>query len=297
MMPNYDKLSVVVSLILLCLALSLIIELPATAFSFAVLGSPLAIRFSQNWPLALLLASMACIGTESIIRLHPVSREGKLPYTFVFWILPGLATLLAAILLPRTPDRIYTLAGLAAMGILLPLIITAEYHTVDTSAPGYKAAQLGLNFTAYLVALVLFGLIHGSQTNELLSVLAALAGSSLLALDLLHGAQQGLRRTSLYALIVGLVTGEIAWALGYSNMSSSTAGILLLLIFYIATGLSRQALIGLLSRRILIEFAVVALIGLFKHWLHLPLTNYEVADLAYQIERVDMGIKGGKQDQ
>ncbi|MBN1956501.1 MAG: GHMP kinase [Anaerolineae bacterium] len=42
---------------------------------------------------------------------------------------------------------------------------------------------------------------------------------------------------------------------------------------------------------------VVALIGLFRHWLHLPLTDYEIADLAYQIERVDMGIKGGKQDQ
>jgi D-glycero-alpha-D-manno-heptose-7-phosphate kinase len=42
---------------------------------------------------------------------------------------------------------------------------------------------------------------------------------------------------------------------------------------------------------------VVALIGLFQHWRHLPLTNYEIADLAYQIERLDMGIKGGKQDQ
>lgn len=42
---------------------------------------------------------------------------------------------------------------------------------------------------------------------------------------------------------------------------------------------------------------VVSLIGLFKHWLHLPLTNYEIAERAYQIERVDMGIKGGRQDQ
>ena len=42
---------------------------------------------------------------------------------------------------------------------------------------------------------------------------------------------------------------------------------------------------------------VVALIGLFHRWLHLALTNYEIADLAYQIERIDMGIKGGKQDQ
>jgi D-glycero-alpha-D-manno-heptose-7-phosphate kinase len=42
---------------------------------------------------------------------------------------------------------------------------------------------------------------------------------------------------------------------------------------------------------------VVTLIGAFKHWLHLPLTNYEIADMAYHIERTDMGIKGGKQDQ
>jgi D-glycero-alpha-D-manno-heptose-7-phosphate kinase len=42
---------------------------------------------------------------------------------------------------------------------------------------------------------------------------------------------------------------------------------------------------------------VVALIGLFKHWLHLPYSDYEVADLAYQIERKDLQIVGGKQDQ
>lgn len=42
---------------------------------------------------------------------------------------------------------------------------------------------------------------------------------------------------------------------------------------------------------------VVALIGLFKHWRHLALSNYEVADLAYQIERNDVGVKGGMQDQ
>jgi len=41
----------------------------------------------------------------------------------------------------------------------------------------------------------------------------------------------------------------------------------------------------------------VALIGLFRHLRHLPLTNYELADLAYQVERVELGIKGGKQDQ
>ena len=42
---------------------------------------------------------------------------------------------------------------------------------------------------------------------------------------------------------------------------------------------------------------VVCLIGLFKHWLNEPLTNYDIAELACKIERGDLGIKGGLQDQ
>jgi len=42
---------------------------------------------------------------------------------------------------------------------------------------------------------------------------------------------------------------------------------------------------------------VVALVGLFRHWLRQPLTDYQIAELAYQIERVDLGIRGGMQDQ
>ena len=42
---------------------------------------------------------------------------------------------------------------------------------------------------------------------------------------------------------------------------------------------------------------VVALIGALKHWQGLPLTNYDIAELAYHIEREQLGIKGGRQDQ
>ncbi|NUQ65489.1 MAG: GHMP kinase [Pirellulales bacterium] len=42
---------------------------------------------------------------------------------------------------------------------------------------------------------------------------------------------------------------------------------------------------------------VVALIGLLKHWHRLPLTQYDMAELAYQIERKDLKIQGGMQDQ
>lgn len=42
---------------------------------------------------------------------------------------------------------------------------------------------------------------------------------------------------------------------------------------------------------------MVALIGLLKERYQLPITDYEIAQLAYSVEREDLGIRGGLQDQ
>ena len=42
---------------------------------------------------------------------------------------------------------------------------------------------------------------------------------------------------------------------------------------------------------------VVAILGVFVEWLKLPLGDYDIAHYAYQVEREDLRLSGGKQDQ
>ena len=254
-MLNYERMGLVVGLILFGLALFLVVELPTRAFSFAILGSPFTIRLSKVWFMAILLAGLAYTGTNYVLQVHPTMREPFIPS-----ILPTMWVLLAVFLLPLAPHWLYWLGGLALTGISLFLLLAAEHYAIDPASNLYRPCRWILSIVAYLTALIFFLLIYRSKTRSLFSATTIFIAGSLLALDILDSAGRDLPHSGLYSSIVGLVLGEATWALNYCNLNETAGGVLLFLLFYLFTGLSKQRLQGRLNRRILLEFALVGLL-------------------------------------
>jgi hypothetical protein len=257
-----ERASVLATLVVLGLILAAFLQFPTWSYDLKVLGSPLTVNVTQTALMAILLVGITCAGTDTIVRSHPTARRIEARYSFVTWALPALTVLLAAVLLPQAPTQLYRLVGYVLTGLILILVISAEYYTVDPTDNLYLVARLSLNAWAYLLALVVFVLIYSAKARSLVSATGVTLVSMLLALEFLRSAGRGFGRTALYALIAGLITGEIIWAMNYWRVRGLTGGLILLLGFYVATGLASQQLQGRLTRRVLVEYGVVALLGL-----------------------------------
>ncbi len=255
-----DRLSILISVVLVGLTLSLLLDLPTRPFDFSFLGSRATILFSGTWLFALLLTALTAAGVESIMRAHPRVLLSETRYTAILWVLPCTLAMGAGIIVPALPTgRIYALAGIILTGALLALVILGEYYTIDLSHPAYSFARLGLNLATYLIALLLFGAIYALKVRSVLSAPVIAVGAGLLALELLRGSEADVRRTWIYAAAVGLAMGETLWAINYWNVSILSGSVTLLLMFYVLTGLAQQYLWGHLHWRLLVEFALVIL--------------------------------------
>lgn len=262
-MEAYDRVSVTVGLVLLGLILFLVVDLPPRTFAFVLLGSPLTVQLSEQWLRALLTAGLAIAGTHSTLSAHPLAQRGQWRPGFAAWIVPGLIGFLAPFLLPLAPDLRYWLAGLGLTAVMMSSVVLLEYYTTDPDVPSYAVARLALNLLTFGVALAAFALIYQSRARSLVTATATAAIGVLMALNLLQGVGQPLRRTALYVALTGLVMGQSTWALNYWRLRALTGGVLLLLLFYVVVGVAQQHLQGSLTRRVLVEFLAVVAVGVW----------------------------------
>jgi hypothetical protein len=266
MVDYRDRISVSVWIVLLGLTVTLLVNLPSTKLVWIVFGSPLTIQLSANLLFSVLMIMLAASGTEAVVRSHPLARSRQLRNRWTFWAIPCALVAVSALLLRSAPTRLTWLGGLTVSGAVLGQTLVATYYAIDAEGDGYRPARIALNLVTYLVAMLLFLVVYGQRARSLMSASQIVGISALLALELLRGTGRPLRFVGQYALIIGLVLGQITWALNYWPLPGLTGGLLLLLGFYLLVGLASQGLQRRLTGRVLLEFGLVAAVSLALIW-------------------------------
>lgn len=260
--PRSERLGITISLVLLGLLLSTLAPLPARRLSLDVLGSDLTLDLTGSVQLLVIMAALVCAGVDGYIRTHPQLPSRSLWYTATFWFLPMVVTISGLVLLTRVTWWGYQLGLIALVGGALTLIVVAQYHSIVGIAPGDRLAHAFLPVATYLVALLLYIGLYGARLRSVLSATGILFLSAGLALELYRHTGASTLRVWLYGVLTGGLMSEMTWGLNYTRANARVGGAFLLVAFYVLTGLAQQSLWRRLTRRVVLEYAAVALVGL-----------------------------------
>jgi hypothetical protein len=258
-----DRISVATWVVVFGLGLSLLLEIPTTLITFRALGSPITLPLSAGSLMALLVAVAAAAGTESIVRLHPRFPRRLGSAVWAYWALPMAISIISVVLLPQVPTQLLQVIVLLMAGGLLAVAFYSLYATVEPGQPGFRRARPVLESLSYGAALLLFLFGYQPRTRSLLSGTLVAMTATLLAIEILRTSTGHTRLVLVYGAIVGLLLGQITWALNYwPLLPGLTGGLLLLLSFYLAVGIAQQGLQDRLTRRVVLEFAIFGLLAL-----------------------------------
>jgi hypothetical protein len=262
-MTHYDRTSITVGIILVGTILFLVLELPVRTFELTPLGTPLTFQITGSRIVSILLVGLSCSGTEAVMRTHPLVRRRKVRYTFLTWVLPALATLALTLYLPQSPSLFIWLAGLVLGGTAIAWLILVHFRMLDPDAQISASVRIARSLIAYLLILVFFTSIYRTRVRSLVTATSIAAVASVVSLTMLSDEARSLGKAVLYSGATGLILGEITWALNYWKANVVMVGVLLMLTFYVFVGITREHLRGTLTRRVLVEFLVVAGLGIW----------------------------------
>ncbi|HWQ14447.1 MAG TPA: hypothetical protein VNL77_16725 [Roseiflexaceae bacterium] len=264
--PRYDRIVSLVLLVLIGLAVVFFIDINPHILRARFGGDLPAITVS--WLLIASLVVITSTGADVFIRTHPQLQARGLPTLRLgplalelapgFWVLPSFA-IVASFAFFRLFSAALGMAAfimaLVAAGALLLATLLGQHYALDRRPEVRHAARLGLQAVALLLAFGVFSAISYARMRTLYSAVLVGASGTLLAFALLQWARP--RGGLLLAAMVGLTLAEATWALNYWAATFLLGGALLLVVFYITTGLLQSHLEGALTPRVIAEYALL----------------------------------------
>lgn len=262
-----DRLSVVSAALLLTLAFSRLIDVPVRQYELPVLGSPLGLTLSGSTLLILLAAGLGATGMQSLLQGERGSTRLRRA-TIIYWILPAVLGAASVAWLGSLDDLgDWTLAMLGAL-VLVPLTFAWEYEaaTADPATPENEAPSplvpWRLLALVLLVGLISFYTLVDARLRLLAGGPLLFGLATLLAARLFWVGARSLRPAFTYAAVAGFLLVQLYWLLSQLPLSALRGGMLLLLGFYLITGMLQQLQRGGWGPGPAREYTLVGLVGL-----------------------------------
>jgi hypothetical protein len=277
-MSTQDRLGALTSLLLLGMILSLIVPLTGYEVSVVVLGSEMALRLTPAAQFGIVLVALVASAVDGIVRVRRMrfsSAGVRFPlfWSAMFWPLPAAMALSGMVLMQSLSWWGYQvlMAAVTAAATAMVIVFQGQDHeTREHATPQgtpsntvrVGAISLLLQLMTYAAAAVLLVALYGTRTRSLLSASGVLLVAAGLTLERLRWVDAPLPRIWFYAALVGLIMGQFTWALNYHALPGRIGGGLLLLTFYVLSGLVREHLLHGLKRHVLVEYLLVCAGGL-----------------------------------
>lgn len=233
-LPDANRLSVVTATILLVYALTPFVNLPGQNIAIQLPGFLFQMQLNFNTIVSILGALLAAAGIDWLMQGHPTAAgKTRLPN----WILPALTAWVISVPLTTLDLKIEWWVVFALGGLLLILVLVAEYIVIDPSDIRRTPASVVLIAVSFALYLVLAISVRAAAMR-LYAILFALAVTTfLISIRALNLRSSGKWFVN-WALGITLVVGQVAVGLYYLPISPLRFGLILLGLTYGLTSLA-----------------------------------------------------------
>ncbi len=205
------------------------------------LGAWVTMRPEQPWILWL-TAVLVALATDGLVRRHPRWEAGDALGSVVYTFLPALGVLGAGLFIDHAVDGYARPLLAAGAALTVGAVAFGEYQTVDFGSRLYGVFRLVMAVATYLVAFSFFAVIYTRDYDLPVAALMVGTVAALLAMELLRESRLTGPSSVLVGIAIGVSLGELRLALYFFPLDGLLAGALLIIAFYLATGLVHHLL-------------------------------------------------------
>ncbi len=255
LLPEPDKVSIIVATILLVYAITPYIDMEVIPFSFLIFGAGFNLQVNYSNLVAILVALIAAVGTDWVLNSQKIDRK----VVWEHWILPASTAWMIGIPLNSIRPSPQWWIIFALGGMILATVIFSEFIVANHGNTYFVPASISLIAVSFSLLLIVMIAVRASGVRLYLVFPLIVLSVSLVSLRTMFLKTSGKWLTA-WSIGIGLVVGQMAVGIHYFHLSPLSFGLILLGLTYALIGFAGSIHAGVGGKTLWVEPMVMLLL-------------------------------------